>query len=277
MGIREDQMAAEAAKMRTIRNRIIAGVAGLFGLVALLGSFYVIDPGERGIVVTMGKVSTVASSEGLGFKVPFLSSVVRMSVRQQTEEVKAPAFSSDLQMLSTTVKVLYRIPESGVVEIYQKYSGNPFDSLIAPRVQEALKESTVGETAEGIVKKRETIKLKTLEAARKKIGTILVIEDIVIEDVKLSQELENAIEQKMVQEQEAAKAKFTKEKAEIDAQTAVIRADGEAQAITKRGKAIRENPGVVDLMIAEKWNGTSPLVVGGGSGANIMLPINSKK
>lgn len=276
MGIREDQMAAEAAKMKKIRNRVLMGLGALFGFVVLMGSFYVIDPGERGIVVTMGKVNSVASSEGLGFKTPFFSSVVRMSVRQQTEEVKAPAFSSDLQMLSTTVKVLYRIPETGVVEIYQKYSGNPFDSLIAPRVQEALKESTVGETAEGIVKKRETIKLKTLEAARKKIGTILVIEDIVIEDVKLSQELENAIEQKMVQEQEAAKAKFTKEKAEIDAQTAVIRADGEAQAITKRGKAIRENPGVVDLMIAEKWNGISPLVVGGGSGTNIMLPLNSK-
>lgn len=250
--------------------------AGLFGLMALLGSFYVIDPGERGIVVTMGKVSPIASAEGLGFKTPFLSSVVRMSVRQQTEELKAPAFSSDMQMLNTTIKVLYRIPESGVVDIYQKYAGSPFDSLIAPRVQEALKEATVGESAEGIVKKREMIKMKTLEAARKKIGTILVVEDIVIEDVKLSQELENAIEQKMVQEQEAAKANFTKEKATIDAQTAVIVAEGEAQAIRKRGDAIRQNPGVVDLMIAEKWNGTSPLVVGSGSGANIMLPLGKK-
>lgn len=255
----------------------LMAAGALLVLSTILGSFYVIEPGQRGIVVTVGKVSAVASGEGLGFKTPFLSDVVRVSVRQQTEEVKAPAFSSDLQMLSTTVKVLYRIPESGVVEIYQKYAGNPFDSLIAPRVQEALKEATVGETAEGIVKKREMIKMKTLEAARKKIGTMLVIEDIVIEDVKLSQELENAIEQKMVQEQEAAKANFTKEKATIDAQTAIITAEGQAQAIAKRGKAIRENPGVVDLMIAEKWNGTSPLVVGGGSGANVMLPLNSKK
>lgn len=255
----------------------LSAAAGLFVISLILGSFYVIEPGQRGIVVTVGKVSTVASSEGLGFKTPFLSDVIRVSVRQQTEEIKAPAFSSDMQMLNTTIKVLYRIPESGVVDIYQKYAGNPFDSLIAPRVQEALKEATVGESAEGIVKKREMIKMKTLEAARKKVGTMLVIEDIVIEDVKLSQELENAIEQKMVQEQEAAKANFTKEKATIDAQTAVIVAEGEAQAISKRGKAIRENPGVVDLMIAEKWNGTSPLVVGGGSGANIMLPINSKK
>ena len=137
---------------------------------------------------------------------------------------------------------------------------------------------TSTESAEGIVKKREAVKMRTLESVRKKIGTILVIEDIVIEDVSLSKELENAIEQKMVQEQEAAKASFTKEKAIIDAQTAVITADGQAQSIAKRGKAIRENPGVVALMIAEKWNGVSPLVVGSGKegGANVIMPIGSK-
>lgn len=253
------------------------GVAGLLGLILLMGSFYVIDPGQRGIVVTMGKVPSQASAEGLGFKTPLISDVVRVNIRQQTQELMAPAFSSDLQQVNTKLQILYRIPESSVVEIYQKYSGNPFDSLIAPRVQEALKEVTSSESAESIVKKRETVKMRTLESARKKVGTILVIEDIVIEDVALSKELENAIEQKMVQEQEAAKAKFTKEKAEIDAQTAVITAEGQAQAIAKRGKAIRENPGVVGLMIAEKWNGVAPLVVGSDKGGgSILLPIGNK-
>lgn len=259
-------------------GRIIgAAVTGLFLLMSAFGSFYVVDPGYRGIVVTMGKVSEHASAEGLGFKVPWVSGVVHVSVRQQTQELIAPAFSADLQQVNTKVQVLYRIPESSVVQIYQKYSGNPFDALIAPRIQEALKEVTSTESAEGIVKKRETIKVKTLEAARKKIGDILVIEDIVIEDVALSKELERAIEEKMVQEQEAAKAKFTKEKATIDAQTAIIRAEGEAQAIRKRGDAIRQNPGVVELMIAEKWNGVAPLVVGDGKSANILLPIGKDK
>lgn len=262
--------------IKITKTRVLVFLGAILLVSALMSSFYVIDPGQRGIVVTMGKVSSF-SSEGLGLKTPFFSDVIRVSVRQQTEELKAPAFSSDMQMLNTTIKVLYRIPESGVVDIFQKYAGNPFDALIAPRVQEALKEATVNESAEGIVKKREMIKAKTLESARRKVGTILVIEDIVIEDVKLSQELENAIEQKMVQEQEAAKANFTKEKATIDAQTAIITAEGEAQAITKRGEAIRKNPGVVELIIAEKWNGVAPLVIGGDKGANIMLPISKRQ
>jgi prohibitin 2 len=242
----------------------------------IFGSYFIVGPGERGIVVTLGKVSKSVSTEGLNFKVPLISSVVKVSVRQQTESLEAASFSADLQQINVTLKVLYKIPESGVIQIYQQFAGSPFDSLIAPRIQEALKEATALESAEGIVKKREILKMKTLDAAKKKIGDMLIIEDIVIENVTLSKELEAAIEAKMVQEQEAAKANFTKQKAMIDAQTVAIKAEGEAQAIRKRGDAIRANPGVIELMIAEKWDGVSPLVVGSTSGANIMLPINTK-
>jgi prohibitin 2 len=206
-----------------------------------------------------------------------ISSVVRVSVRQQTQGLVADAFSSDLQQVRVSIKVLYRVPESSVISIYQQFAGNPFESLVAPRVQEALKEVTALESAEGIAKKREVVKAKTLELAKAKIGTTLFVEDIVIEDIALSKELENAIESKMVQEQEAAKAKFTQQQAEIEAKTAVIRAEGEAKAIAVRGAAIKANPGLVELMIAEKWDGKSPLVVGSSKGgANILLPINTK-
>jgi chemotaxis protein MotB len=38
------------------------------------------------------------------------------------------------------VRVLYRVPEHSVVSIFQDFAGEPFDTLIAPRVQEAIKE-----------------------------------------------------------------------------------------------------------------------------------------
>ena len=92
----------------------------------------------------------------------------------------------------------------------------------------------------------------------------------------LSKELEKAIEEKMVQEQEAAKSKFLKDKARIEAETAEIRAAGEAKAIEIRGEAIRKNPGIIDLQLIEKWNGVSPLVVGQTAG-NFVLPLQNKK
>lgn len=259
----------------SFRN-IAFAVLGVFLLVSLYSSFYTVQPGNRGILVTLGKVDMNFKSEGLGFKMPFITDLTEVTTKQRTEGLQAAAFSSDLQTVDVHIKVLYRVPESSITTVFQQYAGNPFDSLIAPRVQEALKEVAAQESAEGIVKKREVIKTRTLELARQKVGTILVLEDIVIENIDLSKELETAIEAKMVQEQEAAKAKFTQQKAEIEAKTAVIRAEGEAKAIQVRGEAIRKNPSVIDLQIAEKWDGVAPLVVG-GNGANILLPINKTK
>jgi len=255
-----------------------------FGFVALaiaivvIGGSFIIPPGHRGVLVTMGKVSPVFAPEGLGFKLPFVTTVIPISVRQQTTVANTECYSSDLQQINVEMKVLYRIPESMIVKMFRDYYGDPFDSLIAPRISEAIKEVTALQSAEQVVRKREEIKAKTLELTRTKVGDLLVIEDLVIQNVALSKELEAAIEAKMVQEQEAAKAKFTQAKAEIEAQTAIIRAKGEAEAIRVRGRAVQDNPGLVQLQIVEKWNGISPLVIGGsGSGANILLPIGNLK
>jgi len=241
--------------------------------VLIFGATFIIPPGHRGVLVTMGKVAPVFAPEGLGFKFPFITKVIPISVRQQTKVVNSECYSSDLQQITVELRVLYRIPESQIVKMFRDYAGDPFDSLVSPRVSEALKEVTALQSAEQIVRKREEIKTKTVAGARAKVGELLVIEDVVIQNVALSKELETAIEAKMVQEQEAAKAKFTQAKTQIEAETAIIRAKGEAEAIRVRGSAVRDNPGLVQLQIVEKWNGVSPLVVGSSSGANILLPV----
>jgi len=205
--------------------------------------------------------------------------LVRITVRQQTQILESECYSSDLQQVNVTLRVLYRIPETMIVKIYKDYAGDPFESLIAPRVQEALKEVTALQSAEQIVRKREDVKNKTLLAAKEKIGDLLFIEDLVVENITLSKELESAIEAKMVQEQEAAKSRFTQQKAQIEAETAKIKAQGEADAIRIRGLALSETPGLIQLQIVEKWDGRAPLVIGGGgsggSATNLILPIGN--
>lgn len=254
------------------------GIIILVLVIAAAQGTYVVEPGYRGVQVTLGKVSPEFKPEGFGTKAPFVTHIVKVPVRQITRELPAECYSSDLQQVSTNLRVLYRIPEKSVVQIFKEYAGDPFDSLIAPRIHEALKEVTALLSAEQIVKRREEVKVKTLAAAREKTGDILHVEDIVLENITLTKELEAAIESKMVQEQEAAKARFTQQKAQIEADTAIIRAKGEAEAIRIRAEAIRDNPGLIQLQIVEKWDGRSPLVIGGGnngesSGANILLPI----
>jgi prohibitin 2 len=219
----------------------------------------------------MGEASRTFKPEGFGLKAPFITNITQISIRQQTAEDKAECYSSDLQQITIDLKVLFRIPEASVVKLFQDYYGDPFQSLVAPRVQEALKEVAALQSAEQIVKNREQIKTRSLEIARRKLGTLLVIEDIVIQNIALTKELEHAIEAKMVQEQEASKSKYFQQRVQIEADTAIIRAKGEAESIMIRGDALKKNPAFVDLQIVDKWDGITPAIIGGGD--KVMLTM----
>lgn len=251
----------------------LIGVAILIFVVVIMAASgtYVVHPGYRGVQVTMGKVSPAFKPEGFGLKAPLITAIHPISIRQQTAEDKAECYSSDLQQINIELRVLFRIPESSVVKLFQGYHGDPFESLVAPRVHEALKEVAALQSAEQIVKNREQIKSRALEITRKKVGTLLVVEDIVIQDITLTKELGHAIDAKMVQEQEAAKSKYLQQRAQIEADTAVIQAKGEAESIVIRGQALMENPAFVDLKIVDKWDGITPLVI--GSGDNLVFQL----
>jgi prohibitin 2 len=255
-----------------IRPRVVIFfVVAVFALLMSGGCFYVVQPGERGVRVTLGDMDDEFIPPGWGLKLPIVTQIRRVNVQQDTREVAAECFSSDLQQINIQVKILFRIPETSVVSVLRDYAGNPFDKLILPRVQEATKEVTALKTAADIVKTREQIKVAALEGSRQKIGPLLVVEDLVIEDVALSRELEQAIEAKMVQQQEAEKAVFRMQQAKTDAETLIIKAKADAESIRIQGEALEKAPKLVELKMVEKWNGVAPQVV--GSGSNILLPL----
>jgi prohibitin 2 len=259
---------------KTILGLIVGALLIFILVVGGSAATYVVEPGHRGVEVMLGKVAPGFKPEGFGLKLPFVTRIVPLLIRQQTAKMTADCYSSDLQQVKIAVRVLYRVPESSVVVIFRDYAGEPFEALIKPRIAEALNESTARRSAELIVQKREEVKSQALESARRKVGEVLVIEDLVLEDINLTQALENAIEAKMVQEQEAARARFAQQQAQTESSTVVIKAKGEAESIALRGAALRENPSVLELQIIERWDGITPLVVGpGATGANMMLPL----
>src|SRR5688572_25291133 len=130
-----------ADTMNALVPRLIVAAVVVF-LIVLVGatSSYIVQPGTRGIKVTLGSTANDFLPEGFGFKAPFVTRIVLVNIKQKTRNVRAECFSSDLQQVLIDLNVLYRVPEKSVVQIYKDYAGDPFDSLIAPRVQEALKE-----------------------------------------------------------------------------------------------------------------------------------------
>jgi len=252
----------------------IAIVIVIVGLLLAFGSWDTVQPGHRGVAVTAGAVQTDHRGEGFTVKLPFITRIVQVSVQQQTVATIAQCFSADTQAITVAANVLFRIPEGRVVELYQQYKGDPFPSLIEPRLQESLKQITAQYTADKIVKSRQEIKALTLDLVRKSVGDIITIVDINIANIDLSNQLEQAIESKMVQEQEALAMSFKLDKARKDAEIKVVEATAEAESVKIKGEALAKAKDVIQLEIVRKWNGISPTtVVVGSGGENILLPL----
>ena len=101
--------------------RILIGIAVIIGLMVVGGSFYTIDQGERGVILRTGKVVSIAQP-GLGFKIPFIDQVVKISTQTQTYTWdKVNSYSADQQPADLKISVTFRADPEKVAEIYSKF------------------------------------------------------------------------------------------------------------------------------------------------------------
>ncbi|MEM9446093.1 MAG: prohibitin family protein [Verrucomicrobiota bacterium] len=274
-----NQRPTDLYELNTFAPKIVAVIV----VVVILGflgtqAFHVVDPGTRGVSVTLGKVNPQFLPEGFSMKIPVIEKIYNISVKQITIPGEAVSFSSDLQTVKVAYNVLFRIPETQLVELFRKYSGSRAEDyyryLIEPRVQESIKQVASQYKAENIVKNRPEVKSLAQESLVEAMESLMEIRDLVITNIDLTDELEAAIERKQVAEQEAQRKDYELQIAEKDAQIAIVKAEGEAKAIKIRGEALQASPEVIELQIAEKWDGKSPqTVVTGNGGANVLLPL----
>ena len=257
------------AELRSITWKVIP-VLLVLGLIA--NAVVTIGAGERGVLLTFGKVEETIFGEGLHFKIPFVQSVAIFNVRTQKYEAVATAASKDLQDVNTQVALNFRVSADSVNRIYQNIGSDYTDIIIAPAMQESVKASTAGFNAEELITERATVKQRIEDSLRQRLGERnIIVEALSITDFQFSPEFARAIEQKQVAQQLALKAERDLERIKIEADQLRAQAQGEADAKITRAKAEAEalklqrdiiNEQLLRLRAIEKWDGVLPKVTG---------------
>lgn len=249
----------------------IAIVVGIIVLIALFGSWYIVKPGQRAVIVTLGNPDMVAKGEGFHFKWPLTQEAIKMTVQTQKYEAKASAASQDLQTVSTEVTLNYKITPERVPEIYQKIGVNYQDVIIQPAIQEVVKASTAKYTAEQLITKRAEVKDLIDIALRDKLLVYgIIVQDTLITNFDFSATFNAAIENKVVAEQSAlaAKNKLEQVKYEADQQVTAAKGQAEAQALLAQSVTTDtlEYQALLNQKLAiDKWNGQLPTFTGGAT------------
>lgn len=249
-------------------ENILVAVVIIFLSLAVIGLFnifYVVHAGERAILVTWGNPANSPESEGLHLKMPFVQEVVKMDIKTQKYAIKASAASKDLQIVNAEIAVNYQLSENKVVEIYKTIGLDYQERVIQPIVQEVVKASTAEYTAEELITRRPEVKVKIDTSLREKMASKgIIIQEVMITNFDFSESFNNAIENKVTAEQNALAQKNKLEQVKYEAQQAIEKAKGEAEAIKLQSQtlAIYNNSNYIQMKAIEKWNGILPLYTG---------------
>lgn len=275
-----------------VKKLIIAGVVVAIVAVVLLASITIVPAGHTGVVVTLGKVSENVLSEGLHFKAPLVQNVVKMSNQIQKCEIEgAESVSKDLQAISTTIVVNYKIGDSSSAKIYREIGRDYETIMLMPAIHESLKAVTAKYTAEQLVTSRSKVAIEIQETLAEKMEEYgIVIEKFNIVNFSFSEEFAKAIEAKEVAQQNLLKAKTEQEQliveANAQAEKKVIAAEAEAQAILKKAEAQAEanekiekslSKNVLENNKIEKWDGKLPYATGGSAILDVSADGNGDK
>ncbi|WP_322996982.1 prohibitin family protein [Castellaniella sp.] len=268
------------------------GLVGLFILSIFGGSWYTVNERDRGVILRNGAIIGEAKP-GLGFKFPFVDSVVDISLETQTARYESlQAYSRDQQPAVIGLSVIYRVPEDGVADVYTRFGSTEkmVERVVTSKVQEQVKNVFGGFNAVTAIQERQRLNKDVAGAITEAIKAVrapVVIEAVQIEGIDFSDAYERSIEQRMLAEVEVQKLRQNAEREKVQAEIVVTQAsaqadavrqqaiaaaeairlkgDAEAEAIKARGQALGSNPNLVSLVQAERWDGKLPstMVPGG--------------
>jgi regulator of protease activity HflC (stomatin/prohibitin superfamily) len=258
----------------------VNGVIGFGVVLIILGSIgstvVQVPAGYRGVRLEFGAVRGVLG-EGIQFVRPGVDTVELIEVRTQKEESSATAASRDLQTVTTNIALNFRVDESKADQLFKQVGKDYKSRIIDPAVQESIKVVTAQYTAEELIKNRAQVKAKVEEDITRRLRAYdLLVEPsgLSITNFAFSEEFNRAIEAKQVAQQEAEKQKYVLQQANLERQTAVARAQGQAEAAKLNALALKVDGGslVVLREWITKWDGKLPQVAGAG---NFMIDIRS--
>jgi len=264
---------------------VLAAIIALLCITIVFGSWYTVDQTQRGVLLRNGAFIEVVQP-GLHFKWPWIEAVykVDMQTHNFTFE-RVESYSADQQPANLRVSVTLHVAPDKVAEMYSRFAGDQqaaISRLVTPHMNQEVKVVFGQYTAQRAITARGQLNADAAKALTDAISydPIFVIEGVQIEDIAFSPDYIKSVEARMQAEvavqqrqQELAQEKIkadiavtqangransVRAEAQAQADAIVLKGNAEATAIAARAKALADNPAIIQLTQAEKWNGSLP-------------------
>lgn len=221
---------------------IVGFIAVLLGS-SVLG-FTIIEDGETGVRADFGNISSKPVDTGWHFYIRLFTWIEKWNIKTQEIKESAQVPSSEGLISTLDVSVLYNVPKENVVTVRTTIGRNFRETVLEPYVRESIRNIISGYEVKALYsdKARKEIGEKIRVFLKEKLDPRgVMIQDVLLRDVRLPAAFGNSIELKLRTEQEALQKEFELAKAKKDAEIEVARAEGVAKSNLIIANSITEN------------------------------------
>lgn len=216
----------------------------VIGVFTFLGTITIVPTGNTGVVTVFGHVEDYTLDAGFHCIAPW-KSVVKMDNRTQIYNTELSCFSSDIQEVSVAYSVNYCISKADAQTIYRTIGTGYLETVMEPKIQEAVKGVIAKYNAEKLVEQRGSLSAQIDEVLTESlIPYNIEVVSTSLANIDFTDSFTNAVEAKQVAEQNKLKAQTEQEQAIIEANAAaerqVIQAQADADASILAAKADAE-------------------------------------
>jgi len=242
-----------------------------------------IRSGESGVKYSIFGGTDLATTYGEGLQIhPPWVDVIRYDVRVQEQLEDITALSSNGLSIGMDVSVRWQPDVATLPDLHTTYGTDYYRKLVQPELRSAAREVVGLFTPEELYSsKRQQLQTEMIERVRNGVETRFIsIEAVLIRDVRLPQQIQTAIENKLKEEQEAQRYEFTLQKEELEAQRKKIEAQGEAEyqrIITESlSPTFLQFKGIEATRELAQSNNSKVVVVGGSESGGLPLILGGQ-
>jgi prohibitin 2 len=243
---------------KNIGKSVLIGLIVIFILIFMFKIYIVVDPGEKAVIFNKATGNLrVTPNEGFYFLVPLIEQPTVYDMRARTYtmsiatlegELKGDdslqALTSDGQNVLLDISVRYHPDPENLDKLHRRLGVDYVNKVLRPAVRSTVRmivsEYPVLDVYSG---KRMLIQSEIEKSLRESFkNNFIICEEVLLRNVQFSAEFQQAIENKQIAQQQAQAMKYVLEKQEMEKTRKIIEDTGEAEALRLKGKALAENP-----------------------------------
>jgi len=251
-----------------MRIRLIIFIAIV--IIAIVLSFktvLVIDAGHIAVIYNQVSGGLGSRTQGTSFLIPGVQKAILYDARIQTYTMSATygegevkgddaleALTKDGQIVKLDISLRFHVDPQNVATLHQRIGTDYVNKVIRPEIRNVLRLAVSAyPVTEVYSEKRLEIQNQTVaELAPKLMKSYLILDEVLLRNVRFGPEFEKAIEQKQIAQQQAQAMEYVLQKEKMEKDRKIIEAQGEAESIRLKGVALANNPALIQYEYVQK-------------------------